>query len=1050
MGDTVAYSFAITNTGNVALRNVRIDDPNVTVAGGPLASLAPGARDATTFTASYTLTQDNLDAGNVTNTAIVLAEAPDGTAVTDTSDDPDSAVNVDPDGDGEPDDAPVTPIQGRASLALVKTGTLNSGPDGIVQAGDTITYAFAVENTGSVTVTDIVIDDPLVTVAGGPVASLAPGARNTSSFTAVYTLTQSDMDAGRVENTATVSGRGPGGAPVQDVSDDGNGTVAGENDPTLTTLPQDASMLLLKAATLDDGGDGFADVGDSISYAFTVRNTGSVTLTDITVADPLVAVSGGPLAALVPGAEDSATFTARYVLTQGDLDAGQVRNVATASAQDPNGAPVGAVSDDPANPADSDPDGDGEASDPTVTTLPLNGAPIAANDAVRTPFATPVTLDPRGNDTDPEGDPLTVSPIAPFTGGTAVIEVDGTVTITPDPGFLGILTVPYSVCDDRMNCDTAEIAVTVEDPIANLSGTVFLDRNLDGALDPSEPGQANWTVELVGPDGRVVASVPAGPDGTYAFADIDVRAAANGAPAADFSVRARHPDTGVAYRVIDAVPLTGGTNLTSIDLPVDPIGVVYDSVERVTVPGSRLVVLAPDGTALPTQCFADASQQSQTTGADGQYYFDIRPGAAPQCPTAPTAYTLALTPPQTYVQGPSSIIPVAPDAVNPPPGTGPFPVVADFGPPQGGATTHFMSLVVGVNTRSVTRNNIPVDPMAATRLPLQLTKRAGVASVSLGGVVPYTVTLSNPDSLPYAGVSLLDIMPTGFSLIPGTLVLDGNTVTANRNTAGFTLDNLVVPPGATLTLGFSAGAGTAVQIGDAVNRVVARLGANGRTLSEEAEATVRVLPSAEFDCAEVIGKVFDDLNRNGVQDAGEAGLPGVRVATVNGLLINTDESGRYHLACADVPNGAIGSNFVLKLDPRTLPTGYRMVSENPRVIRLTRGKMSRANFAASLPRIVTLDLEDRAFLPGRLELAPHSAAQLPALLEAVRKGESTVRLNYYARGDERIGQARIDALARHLDALWTMHGCCFELSVERRVVGQVAALPAVHAGRFRP
>ena len=51
----------------------------------------------------------------------------------------------------------------------------------------------------------------------------------------------------------------------------------------------------------------------------------------------------------------------------------------------------------------------------------------------------------------------------------------------------------------------------------------------------------------------------------------------------------------------------------------------------------------------------------------------------------------------------------------------------------------------------------------------------------------------------------------------------------------------------------------------------------------------------------------------------EKGLPGVRLATVNGELITTE--GRYSVPCAMIPDAAIGSNFILKLDTRTLPTG---------------------------------------------------------------------------------------------------------------------------------
>ena len=88
---------------------------------------------------------------------------------------------------------------------------------------------------------------------------------------------------------------------------------------------------------------------------------------------------------------------------------------------------------------------------------------------------------------------------------------------------------------------------------------------------------------------------------------------------------------------------------------------------------------------------------------------------------------------------------------------------------------------------------------------------------------------------------------------------------------------------------------------------------------------MRIVPDPTLDCTDVIGKVFDDVNRNGLQDGDEPGLPGVRLATARGLLATTDRFGRFHITCAVTPREGRGSNFVLKLDDRTLPSGYRVV-----------------------------------------------------------------------------------------------------------------------------
>ena len=81
----------------------------------------------------------------------------------------------------------------------------------------------------------------------------------------------------------------------------------------------------------------------------------------------------------------------------------------------------------------------------------------------------------------------------------------------------------------------------------------------------------------------------------------------------------------------------------------------------------------------------------------------------------------------------------------------------------------------------------------------------------------------------------------------------------------------------------------------------------------------------------------------------EAGIPGVRLATVEGLLVETDEYGRYHLADIDGGRFERGRNFILKVDPSTLPEGIEFTTENPRVLRITQGLLSKINFGVKLP-----------------------------------------------------------------------------------------------------
>ena len=184
----------------------------------------------------------------------------------------------------------------------------------------------------------------------------------------------------------------------------------------------------------------------------------------------------------------------------------------------------------------------------------------------------------------------------------------------------------------------------------------------------------------------------------------------------------------------------------------------------------------------------------------------------------------------------------------------------------------------------------------------------------------------------------MDRLPAGFTYVKGSALLDG--VPTEPSVAGTMLswNGLVIAGNQVRTVKVLLAVGAGVSEGEYVNHAQAMNGATGNALSGEATATVRLVPDPTFDCTDVTGKVFNDTNRNGRQDDGEDGLAGVRVVTPRGLQATTDQYGRYHITCAITPNESRGSNFVLKLDDRTLPSGFRMSTDQVQIQRATRGK----------------------------------------------------------------------------------------------------------------
>jgi len=99
-----------------------------------------------------------------------------------------------------------------------------------------------------------------------------------------------------------------------------------------------------------------------------------------------------------------------------------------------------------------------------------------------------------------------------------------------------------------------------------------------------------------------------------------------------------------------------------------------------------------------------------------------------------------------------------------------------------------------------------------------------------------------------------------------------------------------------------------------------------------------------FNQGTIIGKVFFDANMNGYLDAGEAGIPAVRLATVTGLVLETDGYGRFHIPDGITSKLPYGQNQLVKLDVSSLPQGAKITTENPRLLRTSTLGLNKINF----------------------------------------------------------------------------------------------------------
>lgn len=163
-------------------------------------------------------------------------------------------------------------ITASPAISLEKSGVLDLdvvSPAGEANPGDKIIYSFTVKNTGDVTLRGISLTDGLITVEGGPIPSLAPGASDSTTFTGAYTLTQEDIEAGSVINNATVSGTSPAE------------TVVSDSDTFIQTIPTNPLLEIEKTASIS----AITAASQIIPYTFTLNNLGNVPLSGITVTD---------------------------------------------------------------------------------------------------------------------------------------------------------------------------------------------------------------------------------------------------------------------------------------------------------------------------------------------------------------------------------------------------------------------------------------------------------------------------------------------------------------------------------------------------------------------------------------------------------------------------------------------------------------------------------------------------------------------------------------------------------------------------------------------
>ncbi len=993
IGDTLTYTITATNSGNVTQTNVVVTDTLITPSSRTCATVAPGATCVLTGTLTPSIPQ--VRAGEIVNTASVVSD--------DVTDPVSAAVT--------------TPVGNESALTLVKSDPVNTDEDGSgsITLNDTLTYTVTATNSGWGIEEDVTVTDAKLTPDTQVCAIVLPGA--TCVLTGTYPVVQADVDRGQIVNTAS--------ATSNNITDPVGASV---------TTPVQQSPLLSVKKIVAEQVRVFPLVSD-ITFRVTMENTGDITLTGVQLEDdiatamspavivgmPAVTATGFGVDNGVNAAYDGATvldtlggnavlgvgqtgtvdITVRLDFTNGYPGAS---NTAYGSADELTG-PVASdfPIETPNDPSDTNPtpvliidsDGDGVPDGVESDTADRDGDGI-----------------PDQDDYDPTGYFFCEEDGTILSGGTITV-----INLTTGGRQEGIgqsnnITIVRDGSDGYFQFYVNRAGTYRLVPTYPSTGAVSTNR-----LPNSAPLDVT---SLLPARPAVIGSGEFGATGTLA----DFSEAANGPFYLDFDIEAGDPSvfnnnlplmhcgvpavtaskevvgdpvlqadgsSRVVYRV--SATNTSATLVRDVRL-VDDFATAFAGAT--VTPVSTAIVTAPPAFGATADAAFNGADRADllTTGGD------LAPGQA---------VTLDLTVDVFTATG----------------GTFQNTVRAGGASPLTGASIDWDDASV-----------LATFDAAPALLPLVVTKAADRSTIKIGEAMRYTVTITNPAQRMRNGLDIIDRLPPGFGYVPGTGTYEGVADEPLVSGRDLVWENRSLAPDETITLTLVARAGTATLGAETfINQAFVADRATGATISNVARAIVEFVPEPVFDCGEVIGKVFDDKDRDGYQDEGEPGLPGVRLATARGVLITTDAYGRYHVSCAMIPNAESGSNFLLKLDARTLPSGYRITTENPRVVRLTRGKITKLNFGASVNRVIRLDLTNAAFDANGTALDPQWAQGVEQLITLLGVEPSVLRLTYQLTGEDTdLAGERMRATSRLIADRWRERDGRYRLEIEQRMV----------------
>jgi len=294
LGETITYTYTLTNSGDVSLSTVSAADDKLGPIGLGKDVLAPG--ETTTGISQLTVSA-GLFPGPIVNTVTVSAQSEDGEQVTDSA------------------SASVTLRSQQAGIEITLAAQDSRGfpisPFDPLAVGEDITYVYTITNTGQSSLDALSLHDEHAGEIPLSRTGLEPWESLTGSFT--VTITESDLP-GAFSDTVTVTATDPSGKSLQT-----------SDTLVLYGLSNAGDLDLEKTCDTNK-----AAVGDVITYTYTITNVGQTTITDLVLTDDHLGEIPLPTTVISPG-ETIITY-AEYTVNEDDLP-GPLTNTASITGQ---------------------------------------------------------------------------------------------------------------------------------------------------------------------------------------------------------------------------------------------------------------------------------------------------------------------------------------------------------------------------------------------------------------------------------------------------------------------------------------------------------------------------------------------------------------------------------------------------------------------------------------------------------------------------------------------------------------------------------------------